>query len=208
MNKVLILENNIKNHQYPYGEKLLDIGAGYGSVTKQLAPSFASVTCTEMSWAMRWRLRRQGYTVYSHESVSMLPVHECFDLITIFNVIDRCARPIDLLKDVQKRVRSSKSKIIIATPLPLDPWVETGLRWLDPEQSLVRGISASSQRTYVCCQKWEEGVMQLTELFCDIGFHVHSVSRIPYLSAGDPVRAFYILDDALFVLSVADKRAS
>jgi SAM-dependent methyltransferase len=195
--------DRFKDARYPYGERLLDIGAGYGNVTAQLAPSFATVTCTEMSWAMRWRLRQKGYNVYSDEHISALPAAEIFDVITLFNVIDRCARPIYLLKDVQRRVRSSDSKILIATPLPLDPWVETGLRWIDPDQSLVRGVSVSTQRKYVCCQKWEESVMDLVSLFRDIGFRIESVSRLPYLSAGDPTRAFYVLDDALFVLSVA-----
>ena len=35
------------------------------------------------------------------------------------------------------------------------------------------------------------------------GFHILSVSRLPYICQGDPASPFYALDDAVFVLQVA-----
>lgn len=40
---------------------MLDLGAGDGMVTKQLAPLFSEVFCTETSPTMRWRLAERGY---------------------------------------------------------------------------------------------------------------------------------------------------
>ena len=41
--------------------RLLDVGAGDGQVTKQLAPLFREVFATEMSPSMRWRLKSAGF---------------------------------------------------------------------------------------------------------------------------------------------------
>ena len=36
---------------------LVDVGAGCGSVTAEIAPLFSSIATTEASWPMLWRLR-------------------------------------------------------------------------------------------------------------------------------------------------------
>ena len=51
---------------------------------------------------------------------------------------------------------------------------------------------------------WEESVAILAkQLFEQSGLRVHSVSRVPYISQGDLKESYYILDDAVFVLTIA-----
>lgn len=40
---------------------LLDLGAGDGAVTEQMADHFQQVSVTEMSSTMQWRLGQKGY---------------------------------------------------------------------------------------------------------------------------------------------------
>ena len=42
-------------------DHLLDLGAGDGAVTEQMAGHFNQVTVTEMSPTMQWRLGHRGY---------------------------------------------------------------------------------------------------------------------------------------------------
>ena len=50
---------------------------------------------------------------------------------------------------------------------------------------------------------WENGVNQLWEkVIKPSGFKVERVARVPYISEGDQRHGAYILDDAVFVLSV------
>ena len=61
---------------------------------------------------------------------------EGFDVISCFNVIDRCATPITLLKQIKARLRDHNSRLILATPLPLNPSVENGKQWVAPHQQI------------------------------------------------------------------------
>ena len=42
-------------------DHLLDLGAGDGAVTEQMAGHFNQITTTEMSSTMQWRLAQKGY---------------------------------------------------------------------------------------------------------------------------------------------------
>ena len=48
----------------------------------------------------------------------------------------------------------------------------------------------------------------MTEIYQKVllpaGFHVERVSRLPYLAEGEYDRPLFVLDDAIFVLSVKD----
>ena len=52
---------------------------------------------------------------------------------------------------------------------------------------------------------WEAGISALAaEVFEPLGYRVLALSRVPYLSEGDSVRSVYRLDDAVFVLGLAE----
>ena len=45
-----------------------------------------------------------------------------------------------------------------------------------------------------------------TKVLLPGGFHVERVSRLPYLAEGEYDRPLYVLDDAIFVLSIKDSQ--
>ena len=186
---------------------LLDVGAGSGHITSAVSPYFNSTTATEVSWMMTRRLARRGYTVHHTATLSSLHPSLLFDCVLCFNVLDRCARPRSLLSQLRRRLRSAASLLLLATPLPLDPWVEVGKVWRVPEESLgleVEGGVAAAGGRCAGCMGWEETVERLTLLFIEMGFVVLSVSRLPYISAGNAVKPYFTLDDALFALARTD----
>ena len=128
-----------------------------------------------------------------------------YDCILCFNVLDRCSYPRRLLAQLRGRLRSLHSRLFLATPLPLDPWFERGKQWVEPEERLGLG---GEEGKCVCCMGWEESVERLSVLFLTMGFLVLSVSRLPYLSAGNAHKPFFVLDDAMFVLALADEPIS
>ena len=181
---------------------LLDVGAGSGNTTAQIAPLFQSTTATEVSWMMCQRLSMRGYQVYHTGTLDRLPAALRYECILCFNVLDRCSHPRRLLQQLKGRLRSLHSRLFLATPLPLDPWFESGKRWVEPEERLALG---GEEGKCVCCMSWEESVERLSLLLLGMGFLVLSVSRLPYVSAGNTHKPFFVLDDALFVLSLADE---
>ena len=183
---------------------LLDVGAGSGHITAAVSPFFESTTATEVSWMMTRRLARRGFSVYHTATLSALPSSATFDCVLCFNVLDRCSHPRTLLAQLRARLRTPSSLLLVATPLPLDPWVEVGKHWKVPDESLGVEVTGGDSRRCAGCMGWEETVERLSLLFIELGFAVLSVSRLPYISAGNAVKPFFTLDDALFVLSRTD----
>lgn len=189
--------------------RLLDVGAGDGHITSHLSAFFDEVVTTEVAPQMVKRLKARGYEcVHTADLDEGLPmgsaiVAEGFDTIALFNVLDRCSKPQTLLRQILARMRRptegsggvNSSRLILSVPLPLDPSVEVGTRWLDPEESIL-----SSARVRAC-RDFESSVCALAEMLLGVGFNIESVSRLPYLSQGDTHRPFYVLDCSLWVLS-------
>lgn len=176
----------------PTTRALLDVGAGDGAVTQQLAPLFSTVHVTEASWVLRRKLSRRGFSVHGIDlSLSPLP-NERFDVISCLNVIDRCARPRSLLTHLHAMLQP-QGRLLLSVPLPLRPHVHVGARTADPEESLPRSDD-----------QWELDATSLAdELLQPLGFDVERLARAPYLSRGDASSPLYVLDAALFVLRVA-----
>jgi hypothetical protein len=103
---------------------VLDVGAGAGDVTSNIAPLTSYIHCTETSKLMAWRLRRKGYAVSVNPLVSSsvpLPPAEMlarrlpaglthsrdpegtrppYDAVLLLNLLDRCERAQSLLDQV------------------------------------------------------------------------------------------------------------
>ncbi|KJE94882.1 DREV methyltransferase [Capsaspora owczarzaki ATCC 30864] len=183
----------------PHFGTLLDIGAGDGNVTARLAPMFASVTTTEASAVMSWRLAQRGFT-----SINTLDLHSDprllgpFDVISCLNVLDRCERPRTLLQDIRSRLTPKTGRVILAIVLPFRPYVEFAST---PEGRQNKPVE-TVQLTGVCFEQWaEELIHQLIE---PAGFTVEAMGRSPYLCHGDLYRKYYVLDDLLLVLRPRD----
>ena len=172
----------------PVGGRLLDIGAGAGVVTAQLAPLFDEVHTTELSAQMAKQLRRRGY--HCHEidvaSAGMPEGPGAWRTIALLNVIDRTNYPMTLLRTV---AAAQPEWVLAAVPLPLRPHVHVGPLTVDPEEVLP-----------VTAGRWEAQVNELGSLFETLGLRVQSISRVPYFCRGSRVEPVMALDDAVFVL--------
>uniref|UniRef100_H3B4S6 Methyltransferase 9, His-X-His N1(pi)-histidine n=1 Tax=Latimeria chalumnae TaxID=7897 RepID=H3B4S6_LATCH len=173
--------------------RLLDLGAGDGEVTKVMSPHFHEVFVTEISPTMRWQLQKKEYRVLEINEWQSTGFQ--YDVVSCLNLIDRCDQPMTLLKDIRRVLEPTKGLLILALVLPFHPYVENafpfpGGKWEKPSEFLkVEGCS------------WEEQVNSLTNnVFREAGFAVEALTRLPYLCEGDMYNDYYVLDDAVFVL--------
>jgi len=166
---------------------LLDIGAGRGDVTAQLAPLFGQVTAVETSRGMARRLRRQGYRVLELD-LGTADLNEEFDAVSLLNVLDRCDRPLSLLARARQLLRPG-GILAIALVLPYRPFVYRG------------AVSrAPSERLPITQTSFEGAARDFISLsLLPLGLRVKAVSRAPYLSGGDSARPLYELDDLIVV---------
>jgi len=174
-------------------ESLLDIGAGNGDVTAQLGKLVSGqIYATEASPVMQWRLKSRGYKCLG---ITEWVKPKFYDVISCLNVLDRCDRPEDLIKDLRDSVVPGTGRIVIAVVLPFRPSVETGSRWVAPSQKLsVKGSSAHQHaRSFA------------KDVFEPLGMKVEAMSRAPYLCEGDVTQPYYLLHDYIYVLSVHEE---
>ncbi len=167
---------------------LLDVGAGSGDLTRTLAPRFASVTCTETSKGMAAKLKQQGYGVHHVDIADGINLGVSFDAVSILHVLDRCVKPIALLKNALRHARDGAT-VVIAVPLPYDPFVDRGKRTDTPVERLVperiEGVRES--------RAW------ILKLLLELGVRASVTARVPYLCPGDSAQPFYSLESHLFV---------
>lgn len=166
---------------------LLDIGAADGSVTERMSTIFNEIYVTEMSNMMRWRLSRKGYTVLDIDEWG----NRTFDVITCLNVLDRCEKPISLLKQIRRHLNRENGRLIVGLVLPLNQYFEYNANHR-PEEFLE--IDAHTA---------EEQINQLLKrVFQPLGYRLKKFTRLPYLCEGDLERSYYFLFDYLFVFDI------
>jgi len=177
--------------------KLLDIGSGDGSITERFAQFFVEVVTTETSSVMADRLRARNWKCFQpgkQELPEPSSEDDLFDLITCFNVLDRCDKPVTLLRDLKRRLRPDGT-LILAIVLPWCPFVEDGTKQKEPSELL--------PMQQACCKDGASFERSLEALIGRIlipeGFMIKSISRVPYISQGDSHQRFYVLSDAIIV---------
>lgn len=175
------------------GARLLDIGAGSGDVTTRLAPLVEAVESTEASRFMARKLRRRGVPCW-HGRVGEgapgdpLASGASYDLIALLNVIDRASKPRSLLTHVVRALPAG-GLLLLATPLPYEPFFYVGPTTLPPEEKL-----------RVSAERWEDATLELWQNeLAPLGLTPRALTRLPYLSGGDVQHAAYVLDDVVFV---------
>lgn len=169
-------------------DTLLDVGAGSGDLTSTLAALFTRTHTTEVSRPSARRLRRRGFTC-SCRDVSETGIDGTYDTVSCLNVLDRCRRPRTLVRTLATAVAPG-GNLIVATPLPFDPFYFDGPRTLEPEEPLEAAGPS-----------WE---MALTQLMGELspqlpGWRLVRFTRAPYLSWGDSRRPLYVHDDAVLL---------
>lgn len=178
------------------GGSLLDVGAGEGQVTDELAPLFSRVTTTELSTGMARRLRARGYECHTidlaEERLPGAAVAEGFDCIALLNVIDRTSRPYRLVERLRTLLRPG-GVLLCTVPLPLKPHVHVGPVTVEPEEVLPTPHGKGGTN-------FEDCMSVLAELFFPAcGLEPALLSRVPYLCRGDRKKPVIALDDAVFV---------
>lgn len=171
---------------------LLDLGAGDGKVTSVIKHHFDEVYVTEQSPSMRWRLSGRGFKLLDESE--WMNVDFKFDVISCLNLLDRCDKPLTLLRDIKQTLCPVTGRLIVAVVLPFKPCVESGAKMVQPSEFMT--VNGNS---------WEEQVHSLIkDVFEPLGFTVELFTRVPYLCEGDLYQDFYVLDDALFVLKTTE----
>ncbi|CCW68018.1 unnamed protein product [Phytomonas sp. Hart1] len=182
----------------PIFKTLLDIGAGDGGVTAKLSPLFEKVFVTEYSATMRWRLKRHGYEVLSHED----PFHDektkkrrLYDVISCMNVLDRADTPLTLLREMRESLNTG-GLLLLAVVLPWCPFVEYNNKKQEPKEQLpmAGGECRNGASFEMSMSKLVENVLQ------PCGFEVVRWTRVPYLCEGNFELEYSTLSDAVFVL--------
>ncbi|MGE0321364.1 MAG: methyltransferase domain-containing protein [Polyangiaceae bacterium] len=170
----------------------LDVGAGSGDVTRKLAPWCERLTTTERSWGMARRLRRLGFECLRLDLAETTEgLNDRYELVSCFNVLDRCPKPQSLLRTIRGLV-APEGRLLLSVPLPFEPMYYAGARTLDPLEALD-----------VAGSEWSEAARRLcSDVLPQHGFRVKTLSRAPYLSGGDSKRAAYVLDTAVVVAEV------
>uniref|UniRef100_A0A7S0EUT0 Methyltransferase domain-containing protein n=1 Tax=Hanusia phi TaxID=3032 RepID=A0A7S0EUT0_9CRYP len=186
-----INEQSINSTLHSFG-RAIDIGAGDGGVTLELAPLFSEIVATEASQSCVDAIARKGIEVVHTQDLNAFPSNR-YDVVMCFNVLDRCSCPQDLIFDMHRLAVQETGRIILAVALPFRPYVECGPmgKKCPPEQDLKLNSRAS----------WEEAVNEFVEkILTPNKLEVLSFSRVPYLCQGDVDSPYYVLDDAVFVL--------
>lgn len=172
------------------GARLLDVGAGDGEVTRQIAPLFTEIVTTEMSKPMVRRLRSKGYAAH-HCDIAFDPIDEpgSFDVVALQNVIDRTTHPLQLIESAFQLLAPG-GRVVIAVPLPLSPVVYMGRAHVDPAEQLPVGAP-----------NFESAVTALYEqVLVPCGCRVTALTRAPYLCSGTAREPLEVLDDVILVL--------
>ncbi|MES1911789.1 MAG: hypothetical protein MHM6MM_004165 [Cercozoa sp. M6MM] len=173
---------------------VLDIGAGDGSVTDNFVRGLRShlrdgtcdvrVTATEASYQMVQRLAQRGYD--ARHCTDLSEIHSTFDIVLLFNILDRCSSPIDVLHDVRQRCHDN-TMIVLACVFPFRPYVVDGnVKQRLPTVEAARGFEAS--------------VVAMSEFLNDDGWEIQVIARVPYISECCATHPYQVLHDAIFVL--------
>ncbi|CAG9536491.1 unnamed protein product [Cercopithifilaria johnstoni] len=172
-----------------YDKKLLDLGAGDGQITAIMGRLYRTISVTEASKVMEWRLKQRGFRVIP---MNICQHSETYHLVSALNLLDRHYNPSLLLAQLHAITLRSESLLMLAVVLPLHQYVE------------FHPTSRTNQPDIEISIKGRTFEEQAGSLVADIleprGFELLKWGKLPYLSEGDFRKPFYHLDDAIFLL--------
>ena len=171
-------------------QSALDVGAGSGQITAELAPVFGSIYATEISNWLVWRLERRGIRAAVQSSsgppsaevlqASGLPPR--YGTVFALNVLDRVDHSRAYLSALSSLLLPG-GRLVIALPLPYcaKPWEpgRTGAATLADwaqDNALPQGVDLA--------QDWEDAAAQVSVSLAQSGLVVERVVRAPYLCQG------------------------
>uniref|UniRef100_A0A914LUJ5 Methyltransferase-like protein 9 n=1 Tax=Meloidogyne incognita TaxID=6306 RepID=A0A914LUJ5_MELIC len=174
-------------------KRLIDIGAGDGTITLVFQLFFKHVTAVEASKVMEWRLAQHHFKILS---VDKWPQSGPYDLICALNLLDRHYAPTQLLKNLHSLALSNGCFLLLSVVLPLNFYVEFNLNGRGTQQDLLLlPFSKTNKNSFE-----EHAEILVNEVLIPAGFEIVRWTKLPYFSEGDLARAYYKLDDAVFLL--------
>lgn len=181
----------------PIDKHLIDVGAGDGGVTLVMKQFFDNINVVEASKVMEWRLSQHGFKVVPLDKFTNTGP---YNLISALNLLDRHYDPDKLLSNLHQMALESNCPVLLSVVLPLQQFVEFNLG--DGGQIIKTTKAKRSLVFSRCDMKFEDQVNALVrEVLEPAGFIVIRWTKLPYLCEGDFARAFYKLNDAVFLLS-------
>uniref|UniRef100_A0A1I8ECA6 DREV methyltransferase n=1 Tax=Wuchereria bancrofti TaxID=6293 RepID=A0A1I8ECA6_WUCBA len=172
-----------------HDKKLLDLGAGDGQITAIMAQLYRTVSVTEASKIMEWRLKQRGFKVVP---MNMWHLSGTYHLVSALNLLDRHYNPSLLLTQLHSVTLRSESLLLLTVVLPLHQYVE------------FHPTSRTNRPDVKISIKGKTFEEQASSLVADVlepaGFELLKWGKLPYLSEGDFRRPFYHLNDAVFLL--------
>jgi len=175
----------------PEGDRfgsLIDLGAGDGRPTMNMAHLFHRVYATEASWSMRSLLEKKNISVLEIEDWARGHKEDKYDAVSCLNLLDRCERPLTLIRQIKGALKPG-GFLIVALVLPFRPYVEFGSN----------GDHKPVEKLPIQGKTFTDQIGPVIQLFRTEGFELKAWSRVPYLCEGDSTRSVYSLDDAVFV---------
>lgn len=158
----------------------LDIGAWNGSITKVFESYIPQIFCHEPSPSFQKILRKRGYKIATEDGT--------YDIVSIFNVLDICADPQEILNTALKNLAPS-GMLIISLPFPI--WTRS---WD------IRNIKKTNN---LWQPKWKSFEMSASEFYDTFlrknKLKVTGFTRLPYLVSRGECRDVAAYDNGLFI---------
>lgn len=171
------------------GGRLLDVGAGTGEVTAELAPLFDEVVTTDVSRGMARRLEQRGFTCLRVDLAHDTPPGlGRFRVVSLLNVLDRAARPATLLDRAVAHLEPG-GRLLVSSPLPMRPHVQGAGTTREPDEWIAgRG------------EAFDDALAELVALeLTPRGVELERWARTLYRSQGDAAHPLYELPCAILV---------
>lgn len=99
--------------------KILDIGAGYGTVSSELICRGHEVWALEANSDAVGVLLAKGFVAVCQDISESIELHERFDLILLLDVLEHVFDPVHLLLQAQKHLKTG-GQVLISVPLYFD----------------------------------------------------------------------------------------
>ena len=163
-------------------KRLLDIGSGSGTITELFQPYVWEIVCQESSYLFRRRLIKKGLKIYKKWD------KKAFDIILMFNVLDRCGDAEKMLKENINRLEKN-GLMLISLPFPIQARHGNGL-----QNSKQKALSQKKDSSF------EKGASSfyMSHLKKN-NLSLVSFSRLPYIVLNPELSKITTFDNALFV---------
>ena len=182
--------------------RILDVGAGDGHVTETAYRSVCDeLEVMEASFGCVESLKSNPNIDHVHFETGLQNIcresqDRKFDLISMLNVLDRCDKPVSMLRDA-KSILAERGKLLVALTYPHRPFVV--------EKDVIKAKQSEAFLDLDSQATFEDFVDHCADnVFASNGYHVERFTRVPYICAGSTQskEPYSCLSCAVFICSV------